>query len=403
MIPLHTILKFCRSISTVLSQRMISKFISVSVVVITPVLFSGQAQAQSVNSCMSARSADALTVCQSIIDSGSRNVDVYWKLSSAQYQDGQQALANRTLSEALRLHPGNAKLITLKEIISSDATEQKLIAESAKRNQTSMDQGALKIACLTKGGSVAISACERRLDLTNDDGARIRARLAMLKKSQAITQGGDAPSRIKPINQTPEPAERVVVIVPPTPVQPIQPSAAEQEAFARQEAYKELVAGVQQNLNDFGFNAGRPDGVPGSNTRKALASFYQAINAPIVTSINDNTLLDLQQAKRNKAQAQSILLEGQSALSEGNARLAQIKLSAARRTSALLKEPSNFEKNILNALNPNNQPPTQPPPNVASRTPQFDTLMRQINALQGQIQRQQSSQASQLNQLRDAH
>ena len=162
MIPLHTILKFCRSISTVLSQRMISKFISVSVVVITPVLFSGQAQAQSVNSCMSARSADALTVCQSIIDSGSRNVDVYWKLSSAQYQDGQQALANRTLSEALRLHPGNAKLITLKEIISSDATEQKLIAESAKRNQTSMDQGALKIACLTKGGSVAISACERR-------------------------------------------------------------------------------------------------------------------------------------------------------------------------------------------------------------------------------------------------
>ena len=170
----------------------------VSLALILPLLFSGHSHAQSVESCMSARLADALNVCQQIINNGSRNVDVYWKLTSAQYQDGQQALANRTLSEALRLHPGNAKLETLKEIISTDSAEQRLIAESAKRNQASMDQGALKIACLTKAGSVGISACERRLSLTDQDGDRIRARLKLLKDSQTPTQLAVTPTPIGP-------------------------------------------------------------------------------------------------------------------------------------------------------------------------------------------------------------
>ena len=217
---------------------------------------------------------------------------------------------------------------------------------------------------------------------------------------------------------TANPSEPVAVIVPDI-TQPTQLTPAEQEAFARQLAYKALVASVQQSLNEFGFNAGRPDGVPGNNTRRALSSFYQAINAPVVTSITDSTLLDLQQAKRNKAQAQALLVESQRALSEGNAQLARNKLSAARRTSALLNEPSNLERTILAALNisapaqtptpiPNQQPSQAPastnqtPSNVANSSPQFDTLMDQINALQGQIKREQSSQATQLNRLRNA-
>lgn len=393
-----------------------SKRLIVWFALIAPLMFSGYSHAQSVDSCMSAKLNDALSVCQNIINNGSRNIDVYWKLSSAQYQDGQQALANKTLSEAIRLYPGNAKLETLKEIISTDSTEQKLIAESAKRNQASVDQGALKIACLTKAGKVGISACERRLELTNLDGQRIAARLALLKESQTPEQIAVAPTRPDPVVQEPDPTPStpVAVFVPSPTTQPTQPSAQEQDAFARQAAYKELVAGVQQSLNGFGFNAGRPDGVPGSNTRKALASFYQAINAPVVTSITDNTLLDLQQAGRNKAQAQRLLVESQRALSEGNAQLARNKLGAARRTSALLSEPSNLERTILAALNisapiqtplPTQaaiQTPAQTPVNLANAAPQFDTLMGQINALQGQIKRQQSTQAIQLNQLRNA-
>ncbi|MFK7853258.1 MAG: peptidoglycan-binding protein [Granulosicoccus sp.] len=391
--------------------------LSVLLLVFIAPFFSAQSHAQSVANCMSAKLSEALSICQSIINSGSRNVDVYWKLSSAQYQDGQQALASRTLSDALRLHPGNAKLETLREIISVDSTEQQRIAESAKRNQASVDQGALKIACLTKAGSVGISACERRLELTNQDGDRIRKRLALLKSSQTPTQVARAP---KPTVPQTRPSEPVATIVPTPPAQPSQRSAGEEESTARQAAYKNLVAGVQQNLNAFGFNAGRPDGVPGANTRRALTSFYQAINAPVVTSITDDTLLDLQQASRDKVQAQKLLAESQRALGSGDAQLARNKLGAARRTSALLDEPLGLETNILTALNAAAEPkipvPSAQAPRQVAQTPvqnqsqqipenntaQFDSLMGQINILRNQIQTQQSTQASQLDQLRGA-
>lgn len=408
-----------------LSLQNCLRTLSVLFIMLIAPLFSAQTHAQSVANCMSAKLSDALSICQSIINSGSRNVDVYWKLSSALYQDGQQALASKTLSDALRLHPGNAKLETLREIISVDSTEQQRIAESAKRNQSSVDQGALKIACLTKAGSEGISACERRLELTNQDGDRIRTRLALLKSAQTPTQVARAPKPTAPVTS---PSESVATIVPTTPAQPSQRSAGDEEAFARQEAYKELVADVQQSLNAFGFNAGRPDGVPGANTRRALTSFYQAINAPVVTSITDDTLLDLQQARRDKAQAQNLLAESQRALGSGDAQLARNKLFAARRTSALLDEPLGLEANILTALNAatepeiqvpgpqapvqiaqtpiqnqnqaNSQPITPPAPQI--NTAQFDSLMGQINILRNQIQTQQATRTSQLDKLRDA-
>jgi hypothetical protein len=120
--------------------------------------YSMSTHAQSVSDCMTARQIDALSICKSVLDSGSRNVDIYWKLASSQYQDGQQELASKTLNEALSLHPGNSRLVSLQEIIAAASTEQKLIIRSSKVNQDSLDKGAVKIACLTKSGAEAINA-----------------------------------------------------------------------------------------------------------------------------------------------------------------------------------------------------------------------------------------------------
>lgn len=428
--------------------NLISTGLAAMMLLATLSLSSLPARAQSVDSCMAARLADALTICQAILDSGSRNVDVYWKLSSAQYQDGQQALANKTLAEALRLHPGNAKLETLRDIISSDSTEQQLIARSAQLNQNSIDKGALKITCLTKTGEIAISACKRRLELTNVDGERMRSRLTELEEAQTATRIATAPSQ--PTTTTvPKPVEPVAVFVPvptPSPTEPAQenvdvtntalldtsPSPEELALQERRAAYKELVAAVQTRLNNFGFNAGYPDGVPGNNTRNALSDFYSAINAPIITSISDLTLEDLNDAQIKLDIAKRQLSESQAALSQGNARLAVQKLNDAKASSGLLKVPADFERSIqasiLASQNPVPEQPTQEPtaPNTvaaikpvptpapnpvvvpsqtstAANAPQnYASLMAQIKTLQGQIQRQQAEQSNQLDQLRSA-
>jgi len=149
-------------------------------------IFPGHAKAQTVDDCMNARQADALKLCKQVLDNGSRNADVYWTLSSALYQDGRQTLAKKLLKDALKLHPGNKKLLALQDLIASAITEKELIERSSELNQRSLDQGALKISCLIKSGKEAISACRRRLELTDDDGDRIRARLSELERIRTL-------------------------------------------------------------------------------------------------------------------------------------------------------------------------------------------------------------------------
>ncbi|NND92403.1 MAG: hypothetical protein HKN42_16200 [Granulosicoccus sp.] len=395
--------------------------------------------AQSVDQCMSARLADALKICKSILDSGSRNPDVYWKLSSAQYQDGQKALANRTLDDALRLHPGDAKLSSLKEIISTDSTEQALIARSAKLNQLSLDKGALKISCLTKSGDVGITACKRRLELTDEDGARIRTRLASLEETQSANRQATAPVNPLPdpepapeAGPDPEPQPVVIVESPAT-----NTAAADQSALAeqatdtdqlrdnqqqfiddRRQAYKRLVTDVQSRLNEMGFDAGYPDGVPGSRTRQALTDFYRAVDLPVVTSITDLTLEDLDAEKRKLDRARVALKESRTALAAGDLDLARSKRSEASRLSGLLTVPAELELALRAptpeavvppAVTTSPPTPTTPVQTVVKSSPvqqdssrQFVELMGRINTLHGRIRRQLADQQRQLEQLRDA-
>ena len=296
--------------------------------------FSMSTHAQSVEDCMSARQADAAPVCKSVLASGSRNVDVYWKLSSTQFQDGEQELANKTLDRALSLHPGNAKLLTLRERISAASTEKAMVIRSSKVSQSSVDKGAVKITCLIKSGTEAILACEQRLKLTNEDGDRIRARLAALKLEQGdiVVATTKAPTATQPSVKT-----RVAVVA---------PTAAELAAQASKNAYKALVAEVQTTLNEFGFTAGTPDGVSGGKTRTALSEFYTTIGAPVSTSITAATLDDLTREKRKLASAEQLLKQSEQSIQQGNPQLADQQLADARIASSLLQVPAQHEQAV---------------------------------------------------------
>ena len=394
--------------------------------------------AQSVDDCMSARVNDALSICQGIIDNGSRNSDVYWKLTSAQYQSGQTEQANKTLNSALRLYPADSRLTSLKELISTDTSEQALIARSAKLNQNSLDRGAMKISCLTKTGDVGISACKRRLELSNQDGERIRARLTELQQIQesnrlAIAAETPSPS---PAATKEEPVARVQESPEPEPFAEPEPEAVDiQELIAetRRNAYKAMVSEVQSRLNDFGFNAGFPDGVPGSNTRRALSEFYRATGATPTTSITDLTIEDLDSEKLKLDIAKRKLRESQQALADGKLALAKSSLQAAEQISGLLKVPPehvlalrapvqaetptplasiqapNVPEPAVDAVPAKQVDVTTPsaftpssPPKGAGSDERFAELINQIKVLQGRIQRQQSDQNQQMKALRDA-
>jgi len=353
--------------------------------------------AQSVDDCMSARLADALTICQSLIDQGSRNVDVYWRITSALYQDGQIVQSKNILSDALRLHPRNEKLETLKQIISTDATEQQLLAESARRNQSSMDRGALKIACLTKSGDVGISACQRYLELTNEGGARIQDRLDILQSAQRTSQlataqpesekstvsGSDIRTAAESVNKT----ETALTV----------DSQRTDDFTARQAAYKQLV-----------------------------------------NTISEQTLADLDAAQVQLNVAEELLQQSQQALQSGNAILAQAKLSEAENSSLLLVVPPALKTKIeagLDSFASNQghsvpQPPnetsqqavvptelTLPDPTSTSTStstvkqaaeattsvqqPEFDQLMTRIETMQFAIQQMQRQQSILIENMRE--
>ena len=344
----------------------------------------------------------------------------------AQHQTGKYALSEQTLIAALELHPGNDKLITFKKFISSATTEQQRIELSAQLNQRSLDQGELKISCLTKSGEEAISACKQRLELTDVDGDRIRRRLAELGGSQApVPDPNGADNEISPEQLAAEAKARADALAAANAAAEAEAEALADEkakAEAAQKARRELVSHVQARLNEFGFDAGFVDGMPGSQSRTALTRFYTAIGTSGSTSITNQTLDDLRDEERKLTSAEELLQQSEVALQEGNAQLATQKLEDAKQTSKLLKIPDELEIALASVTalilpdppNENPEPitplpkpipdPQQNPPSPPSESSseQFSELMDQINVLQGRIQRQQADQAEQLERIRKA-
>jgi len=406
---------------------------------------------------MNANQDEALTLCKSILDNGSHNADVSWKLASALYQDGQLVKAGEILANALRLHPGNSKLLKLQDIISSSTTEQEMLELAAQLNQRSYDQGALKMSCLTKSGLEGIAACKRRLELTDDDGDNIRARLTELNQQQQIEQqqneqqipkqapislATSPPEQVSPASQLPSDLGDKPFALEDTPESVIN-SANNQvltdagpddakldtELLAAEErkiAYKNLVIQVQSTLNELGFPTGTPDGFPGNKTRNALSDFYTVLDAPASKSINELTLANLNLEKSKLTNAKQLVKQSEEALANNNTELAKTTLADAKASSQLLKVPEALERKLRESQpdNPADASKETPiisntnfgepaSPNTPGTTPssttklentqseQFVDLMNKIHTLRGKIRRVEEDQVRRLEQVRN--
>jgi len=391
--------------------------------------------AQSVDSCMEARASDAINVCQSILDKGSRNANVYWKLASSLHQFGNTDKANTVLQKARSLHPGDKNLRTLAKLIESDADEQAKLAASASKNERMLSQGALKIACLSKSGQEGIKACNDYLQLTNDDAGRMQNRLAELRSASVPT-----PAPVPQPTPQPEPAPQ------PSPLPAPDNNDAKEPVQVARSAHAEAILTVQQLLNDLGFNVGRPDGIAGNRTRKALDDIYvQLGQIGDINNINQNTVADLDQARTDLVRARGVLQQSRSAEQNGEIQLAIDKLDEANRISPLLASPPNYRSSLSEKLialanvqaennEPvssdqdtdavvagnndsidngsttgvaNSEPAIEPATNSAQQAipdsqndEQFDQLMSQIRLMRSKLQQSNQTIDAQLNDLR---
>jgi len=349
------------------------------------------------------------------------------------------AAAGEILANALRLHPGNSKLLKLQDIISSSTTEQEMLELAAQLNQRSFDQGALKISCLTKSGLEGIAACKRRLELTDEDGDNIRARLTELNAQQPTIIISTSPSeQPPPVSQLPSGLEDSPLNLedkpePATDSESNQPltgagpdNAKLQVAEERKIAYKNLVLQIQSSLNELGFPTGTPDGFPGNKTRNALSDFYTVLDAPASKSIDELTLANLNLQKSKLANAKQLVKQSQEALAENNTDLAIRKLADAKASSQLLKVPEALERELRESQ-PDNQANSSNETQIVSKpkkgelaspgtlspapssttelentsSEQFVDLMNKINTLRGKIKRIEEDQVRRLEQVRD--
>jgi len=395
-------------------------------------------QAQSVDSCMEAKVAEAINLCQSILDNGSRNANVYHKLASALYQSGQTDRAKTVLNKAGSLYPGNENLKSLTKLINSSMSEQDELDKSAKKNEDMIAQGKskieLKVACLTKTGNTGINACRQYLTITDVDAEKIKARLAELgagsktinPKPPVVSERKELPTTSdKPSTPAapPKPSEPVIVTRPTPPVNSAQ---------------REAVITAQQLLNDLGFAVGLPDGIAGERTKQALINFYSQIgqNSSGIP-VNNATLQDLDKARSEFVRAEQLLADSRRAEADEDFLLAISNLDEASATSKLFNVPSGYAAALHSKLlaqqtlaGPqttdevtipvqNAEPDTQEPvvqittpatsdpivvTNTAAEEPQsteqFNQLLAEIRLLTQKLDTQSRSHDQQLNAIR---
>jgi len=356
---------------------------------------------------MEANQNEAISLCKSILDNGSRNADVYWKLASALFQDGQQVSAERTLDDALRLHPGNSKLLKLQDFISSATTEQGLLSGSASYGDATPLKDSPLLNDLSRLSSPTqlnepVSISDQRPNNTDINSAPV------IKSDNELTLTDTDPIATNDI--------------------------ALQLAEERKNAYNKLVTQVQSTLNELGFPIGTPDGFPGSKTRNALSDFYTVLDKPASKSITELTLVDLNSQKSKLADAKQLIKQSKDALARNNIALAKIKLADAKSSSQLLKVPEELERKLRDfqsndlANNSDNTSAATAAATLARSEPKFggpespdaqetttsisaeldnapaetfDELMNRINTLHGKIRRVEEDQIRRLDQVRD--
>ncbi len=382
--------------------------------------------AQSVDTCMSAQGVQAISICQNLLSNGSRSADVYWKLTSSLHQEGQQAEADSILNTALKLHPGNKNLTSLRDIIRSDNIEAKQLEKAARKNQTSRNKGALKIACRAKTSIAGMAACRRYLELTDEDGDLIRARIAELENRFAVPV---TPPVNPPVAQSTPPGIDSADAVENGQVSSTPRPQIDNIPEQRRVKFKQNVTDLQIILNKLGFPAGNADGIPGQKTRDALSTFYQRAKLVERKTIDDETLADLRDQRIRLKNSGILLAQSRRSADDGDIELALSKLEQAETTTALFNSPKSYRQQLRDLLAQQDKPilspqqtqgsPTQPkpktpdaPPSTATSNPEakpgtennsaFEQLMAQIRLLENRLTTQKTVQSNQLSNMRSA-
>lgn len=361
------------------------------------------AYSQTIDSCMQAKGNNAVELCSMILEAGTEDPNVYYKLASELYQRGDVEKSLELINSSLTKYPNNDNLTRLKSYVELDNVEAQQLKQSAEKNASRIELGKMKIACRTQNTQAGLDACNDYLSRTGVDKDLIESRIAELESQlKPTTRPKPIPSTVVAANEpAPQENSRIEqaeaskplaepIVVKPKPVeieQPVPkqvdlsdldntvaattpdrtaddadaslvaiPSRPANPAIADAEkALKELILNVQTNLQALGFDTGEPDGIPGRRTRLALDEFYQTNPVPDNEFsqngfISESTLADLQLAMRTKSQADRLLFESQTASSNGDYLNALARLDEATRTSPLLLIPVGYREKLESAV-----------------------------------------------------
>ena len=319
---------------------------------------------------MAAQGEEAVNVCQTILDNGRDDAQIYYQLTSQLYQLGRTDEALTTLNKGLSKHKGNSLLTTLQTTLRADTEEQAALRASAKKNVAAMNRGQLKLTCLTKTNEQGSDACRGYLAKTNVDGDKIKSRMADIISSLTVAnqETQTAAAAIVPTPSTSNTTGSTDTTDPDASQIPTSPQAqASEEPVAQpveeairqpiaedrspspstaQLALRERIREVQSQLATLGFDVGIPDGIAGPRTTAAVSKFYQITQLDNSKQFDDQTFSDIKNEVERLYAAEDMLRRSRDAASEKQIGTAIELLALAEQTSPLFNAPTGYGQNL---------------------------------------------------------
>ena len=355
--------------------------------------------AQSVDACMRAAPAEAVSVCRALVDDGRADADVWTQLALSLSKTGDAEGAERAIADGLRRHPSDGDLLALRERLATDRSEADLLERAGRRNASAVALGELKLVCRTRTGQNGIEACRRYLSRTDADGERIRERLAVLEQASIPTPASEPPPSAEP--PTPDSgvsAETRIARADATGPDPTnerrdtRPADTAPDADPAALARRDRVASIQRALGALGLPVGAADGIAGRRTREALRRFELLSGLALGTDLDQRTLDALERERVRLADARDTLAASRRALAAGRPEEAREVLARAETASALLAVPSSYRDELdaaeaENARRERLATSSSAPVDASASAPDnaLTDLMQRIDALERQL------------------
>ncbi len=325
------------------------------------------AAAVTVAECLEqSHSQTAVQSCQALLDQDNRSPAIYLRLAKALNATGRRAESFQAIESGLQTYPDNAELKELRTIVRSNLSEQEYLDAQANKGPSvratnNAKLRILRIKCLKKDGKEALDACEEFVSLGGSD-AEVSQKQASLLASLPSESPVPTPAPLASDNDstkskaappTPEDTPKAAKVIDLTPATP--PAASNQatnraskdrEAYERQLA---LVKEIQTALNDLGYPAGLPDGLPGAKTNRAIEQFYADTRLGPAQPVGKDLLADLERAQTLRQDTQVLLRDSRNALARGDTVTARALLEQAQTLASWVAAKDNLAQRIAEA------------------------------------------------------